>query len=46
MGEGTAVGVLGVLAAATSSSALPTGDSPEIGGLTNGIVMKDLEVFL
>ncbi len=35
IGKGATAGILGALAAATSFSALPTGDSPEIGGLTN-----------
>ncbi len=38
IGEGTTAGVLGALAAATSFSALPHGDSLEIGGLTNSVL--------
>ncbi len=38
IGEGATAGILGALAAATGFSALPTGDSLEIGGLVNGVL--------
>ncbi len=39
IGEGATAGVLGAIAATPGFSVLPTGDSPEIGGLANDGVL-------